>query len=412
MSDRLNDELLSAYLDNEVTLEERAEAEKALADSPEARRSFESLKQLQARLQSVPRLTLPADFHDRVVQEAERRAGAREVAAFSARPVGTTKWMRFAAVAVTVAAVLVVAVIIAVKPQDSGTAENPLPGETDVVVQNPLPGETDDVVQNPPLPDDNVQNPPLPDDNAIAKSEQRIDLPFIYVLDAAFTRQAQREGAFRKILKGVGVDFDPGQPDVKLDAKQRKDLLDTRLAAGVDQPAAGQVNEQFDIIEMVYMRATGSQIDEIYRQMVQHPQVRVVSDVAFKPESTQVLNSIGEQSWSLAKSESTAMPKSYAYRINVGIVLHSSRTGFLAKFPTPRLDVRVLEKDQPSRSITGFDLPIPLNFGGANQPQPDNAIVNPANAPQDELNEINEILVILRNLDGDFPENAQNPAAK
>ncbi len=67
-----NDERLSAYLDGEVTAHEREVVERALRDSPAARRSLEELRRLQAELRGLPRLRLEPDFCHEVLRQAQR----------------------------------------------------------------------------------------------------------------------------------------------------------------------------------------------------------------------------------------------------------------------------------------------------------------------------------------------------
>ncbi len=66
-------ELIGAYLDGELTAEERARVERLLAESPECRQLLDDLRAVRESLQSLPRLTLEADFSDKVLREAERR---------------------------------------------------------------------------------------------------------------------------------------------------------------------------------------------------------------------------------------------------------------------------------------------------------------------------------------------------
>lgn len=382
MSDRLNPELLSAYLDNEVTEEERAQVEQALVASPETRRSLEELRQVQARLQSVPRMSLPDDFHERVVQEATRREATQPV---SARPSGTGRWMRISAVATTVAALLLIAILVAIQQRDSEVVENSDPDGTNVVQQ--LPGN--DVV-------------------AVALNRPKPEL--ILVFDLAITEKGRQDDVFGKALKKSGISFDPRQAGVSLDAKLRNNLLKTRIAAGVGQQEPDNRDVEFDVVDMVYVQGTGIQFDEIYSSMSQSPEVLAVLDVAMKPDAQRVLNSIGERSWSLAVADSKEPPNSYAYRLNIGISLHSDRSGFLARFPTPGLNVRVIENDNDndkSGSMSGFNVPIPFDFGGK-QRKPGEVDDNP-----DDVNHvpIYEILVIRRNLKGGFPGNAEQPDA-
>src|SRR5262245_32413000 len=67
-----NDELLSAYLDGEVTDQEREVVERALHESPEVRRALDELRRLQADVRALPRMRLEPDFCDRVLRESQR----------------------------------------------------------------------------------------------------------------------------------------------------------------------------------------------------------------------------------------------------------------------------------------------------------------------------------------------------
>lgn len=73
MDDLSQDELLSAYLDGEVTPQEREQVERWLAESPEARQTLEELRNLSAAVQSLPKAELGEDLADSVLRLAERR---------------------------------------------------------------------------------------------------------------------------------------------------------------------------------------------------------------------------------------------------------------------------------------------------------------------------------------------------
>ncbi len=73
MSDVSESELISAYLDGELTAEEQARAEQILASSAEARQLLEELRALGGTLQSLPQEKLDEDLGPRVLQVAERR---------------------------------------------------------------------------------------------------------------------------------------------------------------------------------------------------------------------------------------------------------------------------------------------------------------------------------------------------
>lgn len=75
--DDFANELLSAYLDGEVSSEERQQIAQRLAGNAEYRSELETLKALQAALQTLPRYRLPAAVHQRIMREIKRLAAER-----------------------------------------------------------------------------------------------------------------------------------------------------------------------------------------------------------------------------------------------------------------------------------------------------------------------------------------------
>ena len=73
MKDLPENELLSAYLDGELTAEEQAEVERLLARSPAARQLLDELRALSSTLQNLPQYKLAEDLSERVLRTAERR---------------------------------------------------------------------------------------------------------------------------------------------------------------------------------------------------------------------------------------------------------------------------------------------------------------------------------------------------
>ncbi len=67
-----DDELISAYLDGELSGEDLSRAEQLLAKRPESRQLLEELSALRASLQGLPKSSLGASFPDRVLRRAER----------------------------------------------------------------------------------------------------------------------------------------------------------------------------------------------------------------------------------------------------------------------------------------------------------------------------------------------------
>jgi anti-sigma factor RsiW len=74
MSEFINndDELLSAYLDNELAPEERAHVDQRLATDPAARQLLDELRAVSRAVKALPAAPLGADIRDTVLRRAER----------------------------------------------------------------------------------------------------------------------------------------------------------------------------------------------------------------------------------------------------------------------------------------------------------------------------------------------------
>ncbi len=68
-----DDELLSAYLDGELSPDERVRAERLLAESENARQKLEELRAMSSSLAALPKRKLPVDFCEETLRLAERR---------------------------------------------------------------------------------------------------------------------------------------------------------------------------------------------------------------------------------------------------------------------------------------------------------------------------------------------------
>jgi anti-sigma factor RsiW len=114
-------DFLSGYLDDELTVEERAEVEARLAASPELRAELDEIRVVRDAVRSLPRREAPAGFWDAVVANVETASATdddaptpdddlaplRDLGARRARPV-PWRWIAGAAAA----AAVVVAVIV------------------------------------------------------------------------------------------------------------------------------------------------------------------------------------------------------------------------------------------------------------------------------------------------------------
>ncbi|MCE5266772.1 MAG: zf-HC2 domain-containing protein [Planctomycetaceae bacterium] len=98
--DLSQNELLSAYLDGELTAAEQEEVERLLATDPAARQLLEDLRALSATLQSLPQEKVGEDLSHRVLQAAERRMitegpGESEPSPFAPTPLIRSVFQRF-----------------------------------------------------------------------------------------------------------------------------------------------------------------------------------------------------------------------------------------------------------------------------------------------------------------------------
>jgi anti-sigma factor RsiW len=101
MNDLPQNELLSAYLDGELTTAEQAEMERLLAQSPAARQLLEELRSMRSMLQALPQEKLTEDLSRQVLRVAERRMlteeepGAAEDGPMALAPLGRSLFKRF-----------------------------------------------------------------------------------------------------------------------------------------------------------------------------------------------------------------------------------------------------------------------------------------------------------------------------
>ncbi|HEX4146039.1 MAG TPA: zf-HC2 domain-containing protein [Pirellulales bacterium] len=85
MNDETNHELLSAYLDGELSDDERQRVEQLLAESVECRQVYEELRAIRASLSSLPRHKLGEDLGERVLRLAQESKADKQIEAASAR---------------------------------------------------------------------------------------------------------------------------------------------------------------------------------------------------------------------------------------------------------------------------------------------------------------------------------------
>lgn len=164
MNPEPREELISAYLDNELAPQERAEVERMMAEEPALRKLHEELAALRATMQALPRHKLDHDLGPAVLRRAERsvlRGAAATPDGDEASPKVSLSqwwsqgagWRRLAWPAIAVAAALLIALFgteeqapqreVAQAPQgETAISARPAPPAGAVAVQEaPAPAE-------------------------------------------------------------------------------------------------------------------------------------------------------------------------------------------------------------------------------------------------------------------------------
>jgi len=116
MKEPFDQELLSAYLDGELTAAEQARVERLLAENPKAKQLLDELRALSATLQSLPQEKIGEDLAPYVLRQAEREllTGSRPSAAARSRLREMISHMLSRRALAWAAAAVVIAVIFAI----------------------------------------------------------------------------------------------------------------------------------------------------------------------------------------------------------------------------------------------------------------------------------------------------------
>ncbi len=126
MKDVPENELLSAYLDGELTAAEQAEVEQLLESSPAARQLLEEFHALSSTLQDMPQYTLDEDLSEQVLRMAERRILTEDIPTSApAVPLGRSIFRRLLTRRGLVWSGLAVAVAVMLLLHEPGRLERP-----------------------------------------------------------------------------------------------------------------------------------------------------------------------------------------------------------------------------------------------------------------------------------------------
>eukprot|EP00534_Pseudo-nitzschia_fraudulenta_P006464 CAMPEP_0201198464 /NCGR_PEP_ID=MMETSP0851-20130426/156859_1 /ASSEMBLY_ACC=CAM_ASM_000631 /TAXON_ID=183588 /ORGANISM="Pseudo-nitzschia fraudulenta, Strain WWA7" /LENGTH=159 /DNA_ID=CAMNT_0047485717 /DNA_START=105 /DNA_END=580 /DNA_ORIENTATION=- len=151
MTLQLNDELLSAFLDGEVSEEERLQIESLLAKSPEWRCRYHQLVETVNAVRTLPEVPMPRDFSQGIMAQIAQRqqqeghqpvASEVTLATSSDRSVVQRRRQKdspYASAWIAVAACLLIAAGLGIAYQAGlfGSGSDPMIAQNDPVVPSP-----------------------------------------------------------------------------------------------------------------------------------------------------------------------------------------------------------------------------------------------------------------------------------
>jgi anti-sigma factor RsiW len=275
-------ELLSAYLDGELSNDERLRVERRLRASPVFRGELEQLEILDRSLRSLPEVRLDGGFADRVLRRIEQQQATRphrEVQP-AQRPTAAkwaAGWRGFISAAITVAAALLVTAY-AFNAGERRTSEiavsRPPPRPTGVQSQrpdelrpSPSPKPGAEIVQQPGPKAPTL--PATPDTSAWAlvhAVQKQTRLKLLMVYEVSVTPEGVAQAAFANLLRRHGIRFYQTLP---VGEQEQRALLKHRFLDGVqiDKDATAPIDE----VQLFLVSCMGRQADEIWLDLTNRP---------------------------------------------------------------------------------------------------------------------------------------------
>lgn len=284
------DELLSAYLDEELPDADRQRVELELESSPEYRQTLGELRKLRDTLQSLPTYQLDDGFADRVVRRAERETllGTSDDDAqvtMSPEPATVAKqsrWRVYAWAAVTVAALVALAFSI---PRGGNDSEPNLAGPNPKIETPDVhPGDMPDVVPKKAPealvkidsdvgPDGHKVTTKSPIDikqdpqwQLVSSIQQNSRQRLILVFELAITPEGVDNAAFANLLKRHHIRFRQATP---VSDEQQKSLLKHRFLQGVQTAPAK--TDDMDEIQLYLLACEGRDVEAMWHDLIRRP---------------------------------------------------------------------------------------------------------------------------------------------
>lgn len=382
----VNETLLSAYLDGEVTSEERALVEEWLNDSAVHRETLDDLKRLRTDMQQLPKHQLGEGFVRSVLETAARQQPVPESErvdpANVQQPVNagrTSSWVRerwqglVLTLTTAAALVLVVRLLVPVPMGDLASQNDPAgspPSEVEgsnsvtdqqdpAIASNPSevspgsnvsqdtqkPGSVDKVAGTPDAVKEPVTTPgetkptetrPVPGTNNPTVSrplpkvpglEQLVGNRLLFVIEVAVTPEGVKNRTLDQLLMNHGIVYDRA---IEVDRPLEQSILKSRYLKGVVSKRDNK-NDNYMDVDLIYVVCNGQQIDDTTAALSDFP--REITghrfNLALLPHELQTFKSLNEavaSQWNQSgkdKDEAAKVFKARAGRLLTDLVLLS-----------------------------------------------------------------------------------------
>ena len=350
----VNETLLSAYLDGEVTSQERALVEQWLNDSAVHRETLDDLKLLRTDMQQLPNHQLGEGFVRSVLETAARQQPVPESErvdpANVQEPVNagrTPSWVRerwqglVLALTTAAALVLVVRLLVPVPMGDVASQNDPVGNPpSEVAESNSVTGQQDPAITNNPsevLPGSTVSqdpqdtvNPgslekvagtpdpvkepvttptetkptetkPVPGTNNPTVSrplpkvpglEQLVGNRLLFVIEVAVTPEGVKNRTLDQLLMNHGIVYDRA---IEVDRPLEQSILKSRYLKGVVSKQDNKNNNYMDV-DLIYVVCNGQQVDDTTAALSDFP--REITghrfNLALLPHELQTFKSLNE----------------------------------------------------------------------------------------------------------------------
>ncbi|MFN3152827.1 hypothetical protein [Bremerella sp.] len=281
MTLQLNDELLSAFLDGEVSEEERLQIESLLAKSPEWRGRYHQLVEAVNAVRTLPEVPMPRDFSQGIMAQIAQRqqqeghqpvASEVTLATSSDRSVVQRRRQKdspYASAWIAVAACLLIAAGLGIAYQAGlfGSGSDPMIAQNDPVVpspakpiDNPALADVKPVADNPPI---DPKHSPFPTVDELANSQNNPPMEVIPVDDPGMERSPigirvnvrtkpgetpkpdmtmKRPGSLARSVFNLDPQEDPGLDRLELISFKAEDVNE-EISAWADLNKDGQLSD-------------------------------------------------------------------------------------------------------------------------------------------------------------------------